>query len=148
MGVSLPGGRGKNVSVDLNLVPFVDFLSCLIAFLMMTAVLSNLHALALAPSGGDEGEPAEEAVLTVRVSADALAIGRQVLVRHPHREGAPDWSAAEAALRADLEVHPVARPALLRVDDGVAYADAAAALDLLARLDQPPPLLTGGPAAE
>ena len=36
MGVSVEGGkgRGKSMGVDLNLVPFIDFLSCLIAFLM------------------------------------------------------------------------------------------------------------------
>jgi biopolymer transport protein TolR len=42
MGVSLPGGggggRGKSQNFDLNLVPFIDLLSVLITFLLVTAV--------------------------------------------------------------------------------------------------------------
>jgi biopolymer transport protein TolR len=43
MGVSLPGGGGKRgVDFDINLVPFIDLLSCLISFLLVTAVWTNL----------------------------------------------------------------------------------------------------------
>ena len=43
MGVSLPGGGGgggrtRSLSADLNLVPFIDFLSVCITFLLLTAV--------------------------------------------------------------------------------------------------------------
>ena len=32
------GGRGKPLNIEYNLVPFIDLLSCCIAFLLMTAV--------------------------------------------------------------------------------------------------------------
>src|ERR1041384_6396333 len=43
MGVSLPGGGGKRtLDFDLNLVPFIDLLSCCISFLLITAAWNQL----------------------------------------------------------------------------------------------------------
>lgn len=43
MSVSMPGGGGKRtLDFELNLVPFIDLLSCCIAFLLITAVWSQL----------------------------------------------------------------------------------------------------------
>ncbi|HYP87810.1 MAG TPA: biopolymer transporter ExbD [Polyangiaceae bacterium] len=53
-----PSGR-RPLTQDLPLVPFVDFMVCLIAFLLVTAVYSQasrLEASALAP-GREAGEP-------------------------------------------------------------------------------------------
>ncbi len=42
-GVSIPGAGGKRaVDVEINLVPFIDMMSCLLAFLMLTAVWNRL----------------------------------------------------------------------------------------------------------
>lgn len=42
-GVSVAGAGGKrSLDVELNLVPFIDMMSCLLAFLMLTAVFSHL----------------------------------------------------------------------------------------------------------
>ena len=42
-GVSLPGAKGgRNFDVEINLVAFIDMMSCLLAFLMLSAVWNNL----------------------------------------------------------------------------------------------------------
>jgi biopolymer transport protein ExbD len=60
--VSAPGGRGsggkKNLNVDLNLVPFIDMLSCLICFLLMAAVWVQIGKISVSQSG--QGAPTEQ----------------------------------------------------------------------------------------
>jgi len=52
------GGR-KSVDAALNLVPFIDLLSCCISFLLITAVWTQLAAVDVTPSdrGGARHEP-------------------------------------------------------------------------------------------
>ena len=45
------GGDEKSVDVHLNIVPFIDLLSCLTAFLLVTAVWSNLAQITIKPKG-------------------------------------------------------------------------------------------------
>jgi biopolymer transport protein ExbD len=45
------GGNKKSVNVNLNIVPFIDLLSCLTAFLLVTAVWSNLAQIPIKPKG-------------------------------------------------------------------------------------------------
>ncbi|MFH0899678.1 MAG: biopolymer transporter ExbD [Pseudomonadota bacterium] len=52
MGVSVDsGGGGKSVDVDINLVPFIDLMSCLVAFLLVTAAWTNLAQINIKPKG-------------------------------------------------------------------------------------------------
>jgi len=86
MGVSVEGGkgRGKSMGVDLNLVPFIDFLSCLIAFLMMTAVMTEIHSIAVEQNVSPPDpntpppDPPPPPPLTIHVEADALFVCRKV----------------------------------------------------------------------
>ncbi|MFT3697315.1 MAG: biopolymer transporter ExbD [Kofleriaceae bacterium] len=45
MGAVLDSGNKKTVNVELNIIPFIDVMSCLTAFLMITAVWINLAKL-------------------------------------------------------------------------------------------------------
>lgn len=45
------GGDKKSVDVHLNIVPFIDLLSCLTAFLLVTAVWTNLAQISIKPKG-------------------------------------------------------------------------------------------------
>ncbi len=54
------GGKGGRKSVDahINLVPFIDLMSVLIAFLLITAVWTNIAQMNVTPKGqGAQGEP-------------------------------------------------------------------------------------------
>ncbi len=42
-GVSAPEGKGKRgIDFDINVVPFIDLLSCLVSFLLITAVWTHM----------------------------------------------------------------------------------------------------------
>jgi biopolymer transport protein TolR len=60
--VSAPGGRSgsgkKALNVDLNLVPFIDLLTCLICFLLMAAVWIQIGKISVTQSG--QGAPTEQ----------------------------------------------------------------------------------------
>jgi biopolymer transport protein ExbD len=60
MGVSVDtGGKGgkKALNADLNLVPYIDLLTCMVAFLLITAVWSQLARLEAHQKGqGQAGE--------------------------------------------------------------------------------------------
>lgn len=45
MGASLGSHEKGSVNVELNIVPFIDLMSCLTAFLLVTAVWVNVSAL-------------------------------------------------------------------------------------------------------
>lgn len=62
MGVSVDSGGGKSVDVDINLVPFIDLMSCLVAFLLVTAAWTNLAQISIKPKG--VGRDSEQTVLT------------------------------------------------------------------------------------
>lgn len=82
MGVSNFGegnskGR-KSVDVDINIVPFIDMMTVLVAFLLLTAVWSNLAQINIRPGGvGQDTEQRTEPPinLSVLVAQDGLWVG-------------------------------------------------------------------------
>jgi biopolymer transport protein ExbD len=83
MGVSIDTGGGggrKSVDVEINLVPFIDMMSCLVAFLLITAVWTNLAAINIKPGGiaSDAPTPPPDQppiTLSVLVSSDGIWLG-------------------------------------------------------------------------
>lgn len=71
MGANIDTGDGDSVDVALNIVPFIDLMSCLTAFLLVTAVWSNLAQISIKPKGIarqaektlDEEEPVRASIL-------------------------------------------------------------------------------------
>jgi biopolymer transport protein TolR len=101
-------------SSDLNLVPYIDLLTCMVAFLLITAVWTQLARLHVSQrDGGDEQPLAAARPLVVLVDADGFNLidgGDRHLV--PRREGY-DFASLSRALtvwkhsypdREDLEV--------------------------------------------
>src|SRR2546429_8976836 len=63
-------GRGgkKPLDAELNLVPFIDLLSCCISFLLITAVWTQIAGLQVASSGGPpEPQTKQESTIEVRL---------------------------------------------------------------------------------
>src|SRR5262245_16765220 len=81
MGVQVEGGGGgKSVDIDMNLVPFIDLMSCLVAFLLVTAVWTNVAQMKVTPKGvGRDAEqtlPTEPPVnISGLVSSDSVWVG-------------------------------------------------------------------------
>jgi biopolymer transport protein TolR len=100
MGQAFGTGDKKSVNVELNIIPFIDLMSCLTAFLLVTAVWVNLSSVQTEPAGKmksviEQPPPPRLAVLIehdqIVVSATPSGEARQV--------GAFDWVELEAALR-------------------------------------------------
>jgi biopolymer transport protein ExbD len=80
MGASV-GTDGKgSVNVELNIVPFIDLMSCLTAFLLVTAVWVNIAQINIQPKGRTRDTSNVEVdidrvVLSVLVQSDKIWIG-------------------------------------------------------------------------
>jgi len=141
MGVSVDsGGGGKSVDVDINLVPFIDLMSCLVAFLLVTAVWTNLAQINIKPKGvGRDAEqtlPTEPPInISVLVAPDAVWIGLTTGDRRQIKNNGPDdydWDAVAEVLndyknntgifrdRQDIEI---------AAEDGVKYQAVISAMD-------------------
>ena len=79
MGVSVDtGNKGgkKPLNADLNLVPYIDLLTCMVAFLLITAVWSQLARLNVHQKGqgqaGDDTPPEKVFKLIVLVNGEGF----------------------------------------------------------------------------
>ena len=155
MGVSVEGGkgRGKSMGVELNLVPFIDFLSCLIAFLMISAVWTQISALETEQNISDAPpsepvDPPPPPPLTVKVSAEG-----HYLARNPPFTAVPkvgedyDYAKLRELITADHELLPAETMVVINTDDGVPYEEMIKVLDMTRELGYPQTLLAGGPPA-
>ena len=80
MGASLGGGEKGSVNVELNIVPFIDLMSCLTAFLLVTAVWVNIAQINIQPKGKTRDTSnvevdQEHPTLSVLVQADKIWVG-------------------------------------------------------------------------
>ena len=60
------GGK-KSLDAELNLVPFIDLLSCCISFLLITAVWTQIAGLQVASSGGPPDQQKQETTIDVKL---------------------------------------------------------------------------------
>ncbi len=71
-------GRGKTNNVELNLVPFIDLLSALVLFLLVTAVWTQISVIPTTLEGASKLAPiastAESKRLEVRVTAQGYEL--------------------------------------------------------------------------
>jgi biopolymer transport protein TolR len=105
MSVSIePQGRGnrRSLTASLNLVPYIDLLTCMVAFLLITAVWTQLAQLKTSqrPPGGTEEENKPIAKISLVVGDDNLNLvvdqDREVV---PDKNGKPDCDALAALLK-------------------------------------------------
>jgi len=66
------GKKGKKaLDAELNLVPFIDLLSCLISFLLITAVWTQISSVKVASTCGltnEDQPPKEQTTIDIRVT--------------------------------------------------------------------------------
>lgn len=111
MGAAIESGDGKSVDVHINITPFIDLLSCLTAFLLVTAAWSNLAQISIKPKGvarPDDSTPTppeEERVrASILIQENAIWVGLSRIndFRQIKKEGEDyNWP----ALREVLEEH-------------------------------------------
>jgi biopolymer transport protein ExbD len=114
MGVSVDsGGKGgkKSVNAELNLVPYIDLLTCMVAFLLITAVWSQLARLQVTQKGqgqaGEDTPPEKVFKLQVVVTGDGFnVIADQDQQPLPKRGESYDYEKLGTELKKIKEAHP------------------------------------------
>jgi biopolymer transport protein ExbD len=142
MGASLGTNDKKSLNVELNIVPFIDLMSCLTAFLLVTAVWVNIARIQTQPVGHSrDGEPGDDPPpqLSVLVEADQLWIGVSRVnefTKIPKTQAGYDWTAFETALRAQKassffsDTKAIQVAAESTAGSPVTYHDLVAAMDI------------------
>jgi biopolymer transport protein ExbD len=109
MGAAIGTGEGgkKSVNVELNIVPFIDLMSCLTAFLLVTAVWVNIAQINIQPKGKNRDiqqvqQDDETVTLSVLVQADRIWVGLSRVNEFqeiPKKGDVHDWEKLETTLK-------------------------------------------------
>ena len=109
MGAAVGTGGGKgDVNVELNIVPFIDLMSCLTAFLLVTAVWVNIAQINIQPKGKNRDtsqvqQDDEHVTLSVLVQAERVWVGLSRVNEFqeiPKKgDGTHDWEKFETTLK-------------------------------------------------
>jgi len=76
MGAQLDTGHDKrSVDVAINIVPFIDVMSCLTAFLLVSAAWLDIARIDLKPSGRGGEDKMDKPTLSVLVADDRIYVG-------------------------------------------------------------------------
>ena len=102
------GGDKKSVNVELNIVPYIDLMSCLTAFLLVVAVWVNLAQITIQPKGKNRNQPITDVidpppVISVLIQSDIIYVGVSRLAIDPVQikkdpGGKYDWTTFENSL--------------------------------------------------
>jgi biopolymer transport protein ExbD len=106
MGAVIDTGDKKSFNVELNIVPFIDLMSCLTAFLLVTAVWSNIAQITIQPKGKSRNnEPPPDVIppkISILIQPDVIYVGVTSLAIDPvvskKANGDYDWGLVENAL--------------------------------------------------
>jgi biopolymer transport protein ExbD len=108
MGAAIGAGDKKSLNVELNIVPFIDLMSCLTAFLLVTAVWVNIAQINIQPKGKTRDQAQvqqddEHVTLSVLVQSDQIWVGLSRLPDAfqviPKKGDDQDWEKFEATLK-------------------------------------------------
>ena len=125
------GGK-KALDAELNLVPFIDLLSCCISFLLITAVWTQIAGLQVASSGGPPEQTAKESTVDVKLLLGEK--GYQLTVAGanidiPKANGAFDRKALAEKLKTLKTTLPDQNAITVQPEDAVAYSDLVETVD-------------------
>jgi biopolymer transport protein ExbD len=107
LGASVGTGDGKrSVDVELNVVPFIDLMSCLACFLLATAVWANYAQISVKPKGLgmkaiEQLDTENKVYASILITESELWIGHTLGERiQISREGESyDWAALDEKLK-------------------------------------------------
>ena len=126
------GGK-KALDAELNLVPFIDLLSCCISFLLITAVWTQIAGLQISSSGGPpEQQTKQETTIDVRLlltdkGYQLTMAGANIDI--PKINGVFDRKSLGEKLRTLKTTLPDQTAITVQPEDSVAYADLVETVD-------------------
>lgn len=150
------GGRGgRSSNFELNLVPFIDLMSVLITFLLISAVWTQVSMIQLGASFASPRQdqetpikppPLEDLVLRLDIKevGYVLYIGKDVRAI-PKVNGEYDQLSLYNDLAKIKQMYPDKGGIKMAIEDKIVYDHVVNAMDLGLRAGFAPELLTGGP---
>src|SRR3954470_12705834 len=105
MGAAIGTEDKGSVNVELNIIPFIDLMSCLTAFLLVTAVWVNIAKLDVKPAGRARDsidKPKDDPELSVLIQADRIWVGVSRVndfTEIPKTAQGYDWQKVEDVLK-------------------------------------------------
>ncbi|HMU41340.1 MAG TPA: biopolymer transporter ExbD [Pseudomonadota bacterium] len=130
------GGR-KSLDAAINLVPFIDLLSCCISFLLITAVWVNLGQIEVKTPQRQSGDPSERNIdtdvkITLTLSPSAVVIQRSTgeQTELPRIEGHIDERGLNQQLALLRTALPKQYDMTVLTHDSVNYLDLVRTMDL------------------
>jgi biopolymer transport protein TolR len=128
MSVSVQPGKGgkKSLNVDLNLVPYIDLLTCMVAFLLITAVWTQLSRLQAQQKGqgqaGEETPPELQTKIVVVVGQEgfSLVVG-QDQTPIPKKGTDYDFEKLGAELKKAKDSHPDKNDVQVASEDQIVF---------------------------
>jgi biopolymer transport protein TolR len=128
MSVSVQAGKGgkKSLNVDLNLVPYIDLLTCMVAFLLITAVWTQLSRLQAQQRGqgqaGEETPPELQTKIVVVVGQEgfSLVVG-QDQTPIPKKGSDYDFEKLAAELKKAKDTHPDKNDVQVASEDQIVF---------------------------
>src|SRR5580692_4173555 len=95
-----------SVNVELNIVPFIDLMSCLTAFLLVTAVWVNIAQINIQPKGkardAQQLDNPDIVILSVLIQSDKIWVGLSRVNEFqeiPNKGEEHDWDKFESTLK-------------------------------------------------
>lgn len=124
-----PEGSGKSrrkaVDSELNLVPYIDLLTCMVAFLLITSIWTQLARLEVAQKG--QGQADSDALVDhLRVAVLVGADGFNLIVKDdqkpiPKRGETLDFARLAEELAAVKQAHPDVTDLQILSEDGIIF---------------------------
>ena len=149
MGAAVGTDSKGSVNVELNIVPFIDLMSCLTAFLLVAAVWVNIAQINIQPKGktrdtSNVQDDVDTVILSVLVQSDKIWVGLSRVNEFQDipklASGEHDWDKFETTIkqhktsaffadRADIEIAAESTPASV-----VKYQDVIHAMDVAVKV--------------
>ena len=123
------GGKGgkKSVNADLNLVPYIDLLTCMVSFLLITAVWSQLarleaHQKGQGQAGTDDAPPEKQFKLVVVVNEEGFNLVADADQQPLPKKGTEyDFERLGAELKKMKDSHPDKNDIQVASEDGIKF---------------------------
>ncbi len=124
------GGKGgrKSVNSELNLVPYIDLLTCMVTFLLITAVWTQLARIDVTQKGQAQSaertdEKPQETKLVVVINDDRFMVATGAGEQKPimKKEGKYDYDTLLALLKEVHKTFPDKKDVHVASDDGIQY---------------------------
>jgi len=129
------GGK-KPLDAELNLVPFIDLLSCCICFLLITAVWTQISGLQVASSGGPPDQQKQETTIDVKLlltekGYSLTMAGAQIDIPKVNGRDGPsfDRKTLDEKLKTLKASLPDQNAITVQPEDAVAYSDLVETVD-------------------